>query len=494
MRTDSVRIGLDAYVAQAGGLALAPASVGAAALVLLEGVTRRRASVLAALLCSGVAAWYMEYAPFVGIAAALILLAAVAWPRIAGAARHALFRRAALLAGLTVAINPLAVIRGLVSLSRSTGLTGVSIVPFYEPREVVALLTGPFSVVRAQPFLVTEPVAGWIYWLAGLAAIAAIAGLLLAPARGRVVLGAAGLAAALFAVQQWKVDGYSYGTYKVLGLAAPFVLAGAAALLAARIPAIVRATVALLLLALLAVNFKGAERVARASLKSVNGVQHDDRLLAGVHAPGGVALENTDHDYSPDARQHWATYFLRFGAHERVSVPRGAGSYFTLHQADGPAAFDRRFSPDYAWVVSVPPSLGHGPPVKTFGGTYGLYRREPVDVLLYGPGWLPPQVTGDGRALQYTNGNAEIWMIARRPERVRLHIELLAPEGGRHAHLAFDGREVGHTVAPAARAKAWVTKRLTLKRGINSAALVSEGVGTPPVGVGVLSVRAEVDP
>jgi hypothetical protein len=155
-RPETLRLGLDSFLAQAAGMVLAPVAAASLAMALLRGDRQwiAAAGIFGAALC----AYYVEYAPWLvlsGSALLFVMLILRRSPEGAGAdciaSRRALLRRASFVVGLGILSNPLAIYNGVLSLRTGTALTGEAIVPFFGLLRDLSLVTGPLRSYANPP-------------------------------------------------------------------------------------------------------------------------------------------------------------------------------------------------------------------------------------------------------------------------------------------------------------------------------------------------------
>lgn len=498
IRPETVRLSLDSYAAQAAGVALVPVAASSLALALLVGTWRW--TVTAGLFAATLTAYYVEYAPWLALTGILMAVALVLRPAwIAAAttdiprARALVVRRSLAVAAWAVFLNPLAAYNGLRSLSAGSKLSGETVVPFYGLLRDLSLVTGPFSV------LYTAPEASLFL---GVAVLVILVAAMPHMSPGTAIsTGATLVATALFALHQAYVQDYSYGVYKVLGIAAPLAAIGLLGTIAMkRMPLGIRGVAAAVAGLLLIVNATATSDVSRLSVDAVNGMVPDDRRLLGVSRilPGveEVALEGTDAAGTPNARQHYGLYFLRKYNDLEVTYARGPGSYYATELQAGRADVDRTYSPDYGAVISWGPSLTQTQQVGQLGGWHVYRRPRGPNLLLVGrEGWNFPTSGPDGRPLRWTRGPAFAWLNAERPAEVRLKLELAAPFGAQRLRLRIgDRRVLSRVVSPAVTSMH--TETFRVPRGQTVIGFDSEmrraSTGGDPLGVGLLSASVEI--
>ncbi len=492
-RPETLRLGLDSFLAQAAGTVLAPIAAVSLAVALLRGEKRYilAAGIFGAALC----AYYVEYAPWLILSGGALLVVTLLLRRGSAEAdadriapRRALLERAAFVAVLGVLSNPLAIYNGVLSLRAGAALTGEIIVPYFGLLRDLGLVTGPFTVLRAS----SEPA----LYLAVATTVIILVALPHLPRTWLLVLATTLSAAGVFALHQAYLQDYSYGLYKVLGLAAPLVALGLVLVLANNlVPVGIRLAAGAVIAGLLALNTVSAFDVSRSSVTAVNGMIPEDddltrvrRLLPGV---GRLAIEGTDAAGTPNARQHYGVYFLRQYNRQAVTYARGQGSYYLTGLTRGPDDVDRTYSADYGGVASWGPSLTQRELVGRFGGWHVYRRPSGPNLLLVGrEGWNFPTVGPEGRPLRWTRGPAYAWLNAKEAARVRLELEVAAPFRRQLFRVIVGGRELLRQSVPTSPTKLR-TAAFQIPRGrtvLSFESVPSAGpTGGDPLGVGLLS-------
>jgi hypothetical protein len=498
-RPETLRLGLDSFLAQAAGIVLAPVAAVSLALALLRG--ERRWVLAAGIFGAALCAYYVEYAPWLALSGSVLLIVTLVMrPRRAesgGAAaadripsRRALLQRAGLVVILGVLSNPLAIYNGVLSLRAGAALTGEVIVPFFGLLRDLSLVTGPFTVLQESPEAAL--------YLAVATTVIVLVALPHLPRMLVLVLATTLFAAAIFVLHQAYLQEYSYGLYKVLGLAAPLVALAIVLVLADNaVPAGIRLAAAAVTAGLLALNTVSALQISRLSVSAVNGMipEDDDLRRAREFLPGveRLALEGTDTAGTPNARQHYGVYVLRQYNGLAVTYARGQGSYYLTALTRGPEDVDRTYSPDYGGVASWGPSLTQREVVAQLGGWH-LYRRpDGPNLLLVGrKGWNFPTVGSNGRTLRWTRGPAYAWLNAEKPTRVRLKVEVAAPFRRQRLRMFAAGRELLSRSVPTSPT-ALRTVAFQIPRGrtvVSFQSVLNEGpAGGDPLGVGLFSAE-----
>ena len=432
-RPETIRLGLDSFVAQSAGLILVPVAGSAMLVALIRGGTLWgvSAGIFAAALC----AYYVEYVPWLVMSGTLLLALRLLAPRWSdareevrscpSATRSQVLRRVFVIVLAGVLSNPLAIYNGVRSLAAGTDLTGETVVPFYGILRSLGLVTGPLSVIREAPDA--------SLYLAVAASVTLLAALPHLTRPIAIGLLAMLVAVGIFALQQAYLQDYSYGLYKILGLAAPiaaitlvFIVAGGS------VPFGLRAAGGAIIAGLLLLNASAAIGVSRSSVGAVNGMIPEDddlrRVPSLLPSVKQLALEGTDAAGTPNARQHYGVYFLRKYNRQLVTYARGTGSYYLTSLEGGPADVDQTYSPNYGGVVSWGPSLTQTDLVAQLGGWHVYRRPRGPNLLLVGrKGWNFMTSGPGGRPMRWTRGPAVAWINATQPARVRLRIEVTAP-------------------------------------------------------------------
>lgn len=507
VRPETLRTALDAFVATCSALALVAALVGAITAALTVG--GRRWVVVAGLLGAGMVSAYPEFLPFVVGVGLVTLATLLVSPRLADRAdperpqpRRRLLARAGGVALLAGALAPVATVRAAESVSKLASVADPRFSAASSPLEGLALLVGPLSQV--------DPLAAdrWRLLAAVPAAALVVAGLVVLGRRAPGLALGLALASAYFVYRLRFGDPFEYGYIRALTLMAPFAaaLAAVAVVGAARRHRVVGAAAILALVPLLGLSTLSAVQITRLALASgvTAGVDETRDLPAAVErldpAGDGVLVENTDLTGVLPARQHFSVFGLRFrdDADGRpVFFDRNPLSYF-LGSEPPPAAGGPR-APLYEWVVSLGPSLGHGRPAAA-AGRYRIYRRDPVDVVVRGPHWYGIESDGLGRPFSWTDGSGDLWLSAAAPGRVRVTLNLSAPPGAARPFTLLAGdRPVARGEVPAGGDREVTSAPFAVGAGRTDLLLTSDalviGNGDPrPLGVGLVSVRAEAVP
>jgi hypothetical protein len=451
----------DSALANLSGLVLAPAVLVAGWVAMRSG--RPGSLALASILLAGLVAMFPEFSFSLVVAGAL----AVGWVLLrslrTGARRQArdLLARGALLVAGALILAPIAVERTYHYLTDvSDAVAPILGVPRYlTPEDFGSWLFGVQHLYELQRF---DSIALPLKALAVLLpiALAAIALLGVVASRDKGILFGAlpcAVGAGLALLAYLHYDHCQYCLWKSLTFTLPFLAIGigmgldasrSSGQLPSRYlsggfpPMLVQAVLAVGLLAIARADLQ----LLRATYNSPALTQADSRgvssAVQSLPKPASLMLEGADATSSGAWGLEELTYLAR--EVQPRTLPRGAPAvrlYFDPRPQTILPIFRDRFSyrsASYRYVITTFPGISSERRLIGHQGSFALFRRAPIDIVIAHTGWSQDPADGD-RATPWLQGPFELWVASPRSVRAKIHLRFAGPRAGQ-ATLVFRAR------------------------------------------------------